>query len=90
MPMPVYILTVFQEAHGGQFSDLVLIDGGLEREIKVIQGLLDEEVGHLDILLVGPSLFGFCFSREDMIQNWGSLPSPVSGSYPESPRYSSF
>ena len=67
--MPVYILPVFQEAHGGQFSDLVLIDGGLEREIKVIQGLLDEEVGHLDILLVGPSPFGFCFSREDMIQN---------------------
>ncbi len=69
MPMPVYILPVFQEAHGGQFSDLVLIDGGLEREIKVIQDLLDEEVRHLDILLVGPSPFGFRFLREDMIQN---------------------
>ena len=38
-----HILPVFQEAHGGQFVDLALIDGGLEGEIKVVQGLLDGE-----------------------------------------------
>ncbi len=35
-----HILPVFQEAHGGQLIDLALVDGGLEREIEVVQGLL--------------------------------------------------
>ena len=38
-----HILPVFQEAHGGQFVDLALVDGGLEREIEVVQGLLNGE-----------------------------------------------
>ena len=33
-----HILPVFQEAHGGQLIDLAFIDGGLEREIEVVQG----------------------------------------------------
>ena len=56
-----YILPVFQEAHGGQFVDLALVDGGLEGEIEIVQGLLDGKAGHLDLLLIGPSPFGFGF-----------------------------
>ena len=56
-----HILPVFQEAHGGQFVDLALVDGGLEGEIEVVQGLLNGESGHLDLLLIGPSPLGFGF-----------------------------
>ena len=38
-----HVFSVFQEAHGGQFIDLALINRGLEREIEVVQGLLDRE-----------------------------------------------
>ena len=56
-----HILPVFQEAHGGQLIDLAFIDGGLEREIEVVQGLLNGEARHLDLLLIGPSPLGFGF-----------------------------
>ena len=56
-----YILPVLQETHGGQFVDLALIYGGLEREIEVIQGLLNGEAGHLNLFLIGPSPLGFGF-----------------------------
>ena len=36
-----YVLTLLQEAHGGQLVDLALVNGGLEGEIEVVQGLLD-------------------------------------------------
>ena len=64
-----HILPVFQEAHGGQFVDLALVDGGLEGEIEVVQGFLDGEAGHLNLLLIGPSPLGFGLFRKDMIQN---------------------
>ena len=54
-----HILPVFQEAHGGQFVDLALVDGGLEREVEIVQGLLDGEAGHLNLLLIGPLPLGF-------------------------------
>ncbi len=56
-----HILRIFQEAHGGQFVDLALVDGGLEREIEVVQGFLNGEARHLDLLLIGPSPLGFGF-----------------------------
>ena len=33
-----HILPAFQKAHGSQLIDLALVDGGLEREIEVVQG----------------------------------------------------
>ena len=42
-----YILPVFQEAHGSQLIDLALVDGGLEREIEVVQGFLNGKARHL-------------------------------------------
>ena len=62
-----HILTVFQEAHGGQLIDLPLVDGGLEGEIKVVQGLFDGEAGHLDLFLIGPFPLGFGLLRKDMV-----------------------
>ena len=56
-----HILPVLQEAHGGQFVDLALVDGGLEREVEIVQGLLDGEAGHLNLFLIGPSPLGFGF-----------------------------
>ena len=64
-----HILPVFQEAHGSQLIDLALVDGGLEREVEIVQGLLDGEGGHLNLLLIGPSPLGFGLFRKDMIQN---------------------
>ena len=56
-----HILPVFQEAHGSQLIDLALVDGGLEREIEVVQGFLNGKARHLDLLLIGPSPLGFGF-----------------------------
>ena len=56
-----HILPVFQEAHGSQLIDLTLVDGGLEREIEVVQGFLNGKARHLDLLLIGPSPLGFGF-----------------------------
>ena len=56
-----HILPVLQEAHGGQFVDLALVDGGLEREVEIVQGLLNGEAGHLNLFLIGPSPLGFGF-----------------------------
>ena len=64
-----HVLRIFQEAHGGQFIDLTLVDGRLKGEVKVIPSLLNGETGHLNLFLIGPSPFGFGFFREDMIQN---------------------
>ena len=44
-----HVLPILQEAHGGQFVDLALVDGGLEGEIKVVQGVL-----HLEAFQVFP------------------------------------
>ena len=60
-PEEDHIFPVFQETHGGQFIDLALVNGGLEREIEVVQGLLNGEAGHLNLLLIGPSPLGFGF-----------------------------
>ena len=49
-----HVLPILQEAHGGQFVDLALVDGGLEGEIEIVQGLLDRKAGHLNLLLVSP------------------------------------
>ena len=56
---PIYVLRIFQETHGSQLIDLPLVNGGLERKIKVVQGLLDGETRHLDLLLIGPFPLGF-------------------------------
>ena len=53
-----HIFSVFQEAHGGQFIDLTLVDGGLEGEIEVVQSLLDGKSRHLDLLFVGSFPYG--------------------------------
>ncbi len=66
-PEEDYILPVFQKAHGGQLVDLTLVNGGLEGEIKVVQGLLDGETGHLDLLLISPVPLGFGFLSKDMV-----------------------
>ena len=50
-----HILPVFQEAHGSQLIDLALVDGGLEREIEVVQGFLNGKARHLDLLLIRKS-----------------------------------
>ena len=63
------ILSVFQEAHGSQLIDLALINGWLEGEVEVVQGLLNGKSRHLDLLLIGPSPFGFRFLRKDVVQN---------------------
>ena len=38
-----HVFSIFQEAHGGQFVDLALVNGGLEGEIEVVQGFPDGE-----------------------------------------------
>ena len=58
-----------QETHGSQFIDLALVDGGLTGKVKVVQGLLDGEAGHLYLLFVGAFAFGFCLFSKDMIEN---------------------
>ena len=61
-----HVFSVFQEAHGGQFIDLALINRGLEGEIEVVQGLLNGEAGHLDLFLIGPFPLGLRFFRKDI------------------------
>ena len=68
-PEEYHVFPVLQEAHGGKLVDLALVDGGLEGEIKVIQGFLNGEAGHLDLFLIGPFPLGFGFFRKDMVQN---------------------
>ena len=51
-----HILPILQEAHGGQLVDLALVDGGLEGEIKVVQGLFDGEAGHLPFSHLWPQM----------------------------------
>ena len=60
-PEEYHVFPILQEAHGGQLVDLALVYGGLEGEIEVVQGLLDGEAGHLNLLLIGPSPLGFGF-----------------------------
>ena len=43
-----HVLAVFQGAHDGQFIDLAFINRWLEGEIKIVQGLLNGEAGHLE------------------------------------------
>ena len=64
-----HVLPVFQETHGGQLVNLALVNGGLEGEIEIVQGFLDWETGHLNLLLVGPFPLGFGFFRKDMVQD---------------------
>ena len=59
-PEEYHVLPILQETHGGKLVDLALVDGGLEGEIEVVQGLLNGEAGHLDLLLIGPFPLGFC------------------------------
>jgi len=40
-------LTALDEGQVGQLPDLALIDGGLKREVEVVQGLVEREVGDL-------------------------------------------
>ena len=40
--------------------DLALINGGLKGKVKVIQGFLGGETGHLDLLFINPFPLGFC------------------------------
>ena len=47
-----HVLPILQEAHSGQLVDLALVDGGLEGEIEVIQGFLDGEIKHLNLLFI--------------------------------------
>lgn len=63
------IFAILQETHGGQFINLVLVNGGLKREVKVVQGLLDRESGHLPLLFVGASAVGFGHFSKDVIEN---------------------
>ena len=63
------VFPILQEAHGGQLINLALIDGGLEGEIKVVQGLLDGKTRHLDLLLIGSFSLGFRFFCKDVVQN---------------------
>lgn len=62
-------LPISQKTHGGQLIGLTFVDGGLERKIEVVQSLLNGENGYLNLLLIGPSPFGFCFFRKDVIQD---------------------
>ena len=64
-----YVLTLLQEAHGGQLVDLALVNGGLKGKIEIVQSLLDGEAGHLNLFLIGPFPLGFGFFREDMVQD---------------------
>ena len=68
-----HVLPVLQETHGGQFVDLAFVDGWLEREIEVVQGLLNGKARHLDLLLIGSFPLGFGFFREDVIQNFHNV-----------------
>ena len=63
------IFAVFQEAHGSEFINLALVDGGLKRKVKVIQGLLDGESRYLYLLFIGAFAFRFGLFRKDMIKN---------------------
>lgn len=75
------IFRVFYEAHGGWLVDLAFVDGGLKGGIKVLQGLLDREPGHLDLLLIGPrtvrgTTFGIPASVSAVIMLAASTTSP--------------
>ena len=63
------IFSVPQKAHGSEFINLALVDGGLKGKVKVVQGLLDGESGHLDLLFVGAFAFGFGLFSKDVIEN---------------------
>ena len=62
-----HIFSVLQKAHGSQFIDLALVDGGLKGKIKVVQGLLDGEAGHLYLLFVGAFALGFRLFCKNMV-----------------------
>ena len=44
-PQEQDVLTVGQEAHGGQLPHLTLVDGRLEGEVELVQGLDEGEMG---------------------------------------------
>ena len=64
-----HIFSVLQKAHGSEFIDLALVDGGLKGKVKVVQGFLDGEAGQLYLLFVGAFAFGFGLFGKDMIKN---------------------
>ena len=64
-----HVFSVLQKAHGSEFIDLALVDGGLKGKVKVVQGFLDGEAGHLYLLFVGTFAFGFGLFGKDMIKN---------------------
>ena len=67
------IFAVFQEAYGGEFINLALVDGGLKEKVKVIQSLLDGKTGHPHLLFTGMLSPGFGFFGKDRIQNLTTL-----------------
>ena len=67
------ILGVLQEAHGSQFQDLALVNGGLETEVEVLKGLAHGDAGHADLVLVGAAALAGSLLREDVIQHFDDV-----------------
>lgn len=64
-----HIFSALQKAHGSEFNNLALVDGGLKGKVKVVQGFLDGEAGHLYLLFIGAFAFEFGLFGKYIIKN---------------------